>query len=252
MAKIKPFSAIRPVKGQEQFAKKYGYENIVAKINSGDLHVVDDPGLYVYRLEWPGHVQTVLVACLSVDDYMSQVIKGHENAVEKACDKMTDNIAHFNVQMKPAFIGYHQKDRITEMNEKYTCDKAPIFEFDSDGVHHTVWNVDDFSKVANYRDALAGINELFIVGNEEAAASSVMAALQKRTENPDYTGDEDFNYFLAVLGDYDEIKTNSGIILPPVQENLLMHCIGDKAPQKWDRYSSREAFIDGDLASVAP
>ena len=76
----------------------------------------------------------------------------------------------------------------------------PEYDFTaSDGITHRVWVISDSAKVEKISDIFSGIQEIYIADGHHRCASAVKVGLQLREEHPDYTGDEEFNYFLSVL-----------------------------------------------------
>ena len=78
--------------------------------------------------------------------------------------------------------------------------EEPLYSFTSpDGIRHQVYKIADKEVVDNIKNAFAGINDIYIADGHHRAASAVKVGLKRRAEHPDYTGDEEFNYFLSVL-----------------------------------------------------
>lgn len=154
---------------------------------------------YIYELTMNGRVQTGIVACASVDDYQNQIIKKHENT---RADKELDRIRHVetcNAQTGPIFLAYRANDVLREILER-TKQETALYDFISeDGITHRVWCIDKTDDVKTIENTFAGINEIYIADGHHRCASAVKVGLKKREENPGYTGEEEFNYFLSVL-----------------------------------------------------
>ena len=154
---------------------------------------------YIYELTMNGRVQTGIVACASIDDYLSQVIKKHENTRE---EKEIDRIRHVdacNAQTGPIFLAYRARPEIHAVTEQVKAGE-PEYDFVSeDGVRHRVFVIDGEEQIARIQKAFAGIGEIYIADGHHRAASAVRVGLQRRAEHPDYDGTEEFNYFLSVL-----------------------------------------------------
>lgn len=162
---------------------------------------VTDPGenYYLYELTMDGRSQTGVVACCSIDDYINGVIKKHENTRE---DKEIDRIRHVdttNAHTGPIFLAYRQDEAVKAVVESVKKD-APMYDFVSeDGIGHRVWVMGDRSRVQQIQDAFAGIPATYIADGHHRAASAVKVGLKRREENPGYTGEEPYNFFLSVL-----------------------------------------------------
>lgn len=180
-------------------------ELLYGMIEDGTLIEDGDQAYYAYELVMDGRSQTGLVACASVDDYMNQVIKKHENTRE---DKEIDRITHVDTcsaQTGPIFLAYRSEQVINEIVKKVQAE-TPLYDFTApDGVTHRVWKIGDKEDVTAIGEAFANINQIYIADGHHRAASAVKVGLKRRKENPGYTGEEEFNYFLSVLFPHDQL-----------------------------------------------
>lgn len=174
-------------------------------IRKGEFIREETPAYYVYELVMNGRAQTGIAACASVDDYENQVIKKHENT---RAEKEADRIRHVdicNAQTGPIFLAYRQKDDIKEQIEK-AKKTQPLYDFKSDdGIKHRVWLIDDADSVRAIREGFAQVDSVYIADGHHRCASAVRVSNMRREQNPDYTGSEQFNYFLSVLFPDDEL-----------------------------------------------
>lgn len=158
-----------------------------------------DKTYYIYALTMDKRTQTGIVACASIDDYLNNVIKKHENT---RADKEVDRITHvdtLSAQTGPIFLAYRADSVINDAVKKTKENKA-LYDFISpDGIRHQVWKMTDITLVENVRKAFEGIDSVYIADGHHRAASAVKVGLKRRRENPGYTGNEEFNYFLSVL-----------------------------------------------------
>ena len=158
-----------------------------------------DKSYYVYELTMNGRVQTGIVACASIDDYLNSVIKKHENT---RADKEVDRIRHVDTcsaQTGPIFLAYRANEVIREIVNAVKAEDA-LYDFTSeDGIRHRVFRIADVAKVEGIRDAFANIENVYIADGHHRAASAVKVGIKRRNENPNYDGTEEFNYFLSVL-----------------------------------------------------
>ncbi|WFR55195.1 DUF1015 family protein [Anaerocolumna sp. AGMB13025] len=174
-------------------------------IADGTLITDNEEYYYVYELIMDGRSQTGLVACSSIDDYLNNIIKKHENTRE---DKELDRICHVdicNAQTGPIFLAYRSQNRINEIIGGVKREPV-LYGFTSpDGITHNVWIIRDSEKIEGIRTAFAGIRSIYIADGHHRAASAVKVGLKRRQENPDYDGTEEFNYFLSVLFPEDQL-----------------------------------------------
>jgi uncharacterized protein (DUF1015 family) len=164
------------------------------------LYVQDNkPCYYVYELIMDGRSQVGLVACASIDDYQNEIIKKHENTrAEKELDRIK-HVGTMEAQTGPIFLAYRFNEAIDKEIQKARAN-APLYDFTcTDGVTHKAWIIDDEASVAVIRKAFEGMKDIYIADGHHRCASAVKVGLQLREENPNYTGDEEFNFFLSVL-----------------------------------------------------
>lgn len=169
------------------------------QIREGTFVQEDKPVYYIYELTMDGRVQTGIVACASVDDYQHQVIKKHENT---RADKELDRIRHVTAceaQTGPIFLAYRANDIVRAVIAE-TKQQPALYDFTAeDGIVHRVWCICDDAKIQAVQQAFEGISQIYIADGHHRCASAVKVGLAKREEHPDYTGEEEFNYFLSVL-----------------------------------------------------
>ncbi len=179
---------------------------LLAQMEEDGIYIQDpDPSYYVYQLIMDGRKQTGIVACASVDDYLGNVIKKHENTRE---EKEQDRIRHvdtLSAQTGPIFLAYRSQKRINEIVGE-AMEKSPLYQFTAvDGIGHKVWKICEPEKVQALQAAFAEIKEIYIADGHHRAASAVKVGLKRRQEHPGYDGTEEFNYFLSVLFPDDQL-----------------------------------------------
>lgn len=182
----------------EQIYKK-AHDMLMEAIDDGTFITDKDKAYYVYELTMDGRTQTGIVACASIDDYLNNVIKKHENT---RADKELDRINHVDTcsaQTGPIFLAYRANAVISTEVAKAKQEK-PVYSFTAvDGIRHQVWKISSKESVEAIENAFAGINQIYIADGHHRAASAVKVGLRRREANPGYTGNEEFNYFLSVL-----------------------------------------------------
>ena len=180
-------------------------ENLHAYEKNGVCLRETAPRFYVYRQQMGETVQTGIVGCASVDDYLNGVIKRHELT---RADKEEDRIRHVdtcNANTGPIFLAYRGSDDLRALLSDYVS-RAPEYDFVSEGdVKNTVWVVDEADN-ERIEQAFAAIPALYIADGHHRCASAVKVALRRRAEKPDYDGSEEFNRFLAVFFDAADLK----------------------------------------------
>ena len=161
---------------------------------------------FLYELTMDGRSQTGVVGCASVDDYLNEVIKKHEKT---RADKEVDRICHVdtcNAQTGPIFLAYRACEPIRNLIRQVKKE-TPLYDFVSpDGIGHRVWRIAEAERLAALEEGFASLPALYIADGHHRAASAVRVAVGRREANPDYTGEEDFNYFLSVMFCEEELK----------------------------------------------
>lgn len=181
-------------------------ELLEKKIADGDLIMESEPMYYIYALTMDGRTQHGFVACASIDDYEKGVIKKHENT---RADKEEDRIRHVDIcgaQTGPIFLAYRQREDLKQIMAEQTA-KASLYDFISeDGIRHQVWQVIDYDSQEGIRRAFADMEAVYIADGHHRCASAVKVGFRRRAACEQYTGEEEFNYFLSVLFPEEELS----------------------------------------------
>ena len=229
------------------------------------------PCYYIYELVMDGRSQTGIVGCASIDDYISGVIKKHENT---RADKEVDRINHvdsLSAQTGPIFLAYRGRDDIKNIISRVKKTPA-LYDFTSvDGISHRVWAVREDADIRDIGNAFADTKAIYIADGHHRCASAVKVGLKRREEHPDYTGNEEFNYFLSVLfadeelmimdynrvvkdlngldpegvlaklSDIGSIEENSGVYKPEAKG-----CVGVYLEGKWYKLTFKDELLSDD------
>lgn len=183
---------------QEVYDK--GRENLQRMISDGIMVMDEKPGMYVYRQIMNGHHQTGLVATSSIDDYFNDVIKKHEFTRPVKENDRINHMATLECHPEPVFLTYQDVREVDALIEDVSKGN-PVYDFKADdGIQHTFWVIDDES-VLNLLEELfrEKVPYTYIADGHHRSASSAKVGKKCREENPHYTGEEPFNYFLSVL-----------------------------------------------------
>lgn len=176
-----------------------GSENLGKMIADGTLVQEEKPCFYIYSQVMDGRTQTGLVACCSIDEYLNNSIKKHEFTREA---KEIDRIKHFDAcdaNTAPIFLTYRNNEKINAIIAEW-INKDALYDFVSeDGIGHKVWKIDDLAVIAELDQLFAGVDNLYIADGHHRSASAAKVGLKRRKANPSFTGEEEFNRFLAVI-----------------------------------------------------
>ena len=161
---------------------------------------------YIYELIMDGRHQTGIVGCASIDDYIDGTIKQHEKT---RADKEIDRIRHVdacNAQTGPIFLAYRSQKEINLIVKEIQSETKPICDFVADdGIEHRIWRISNPVIIDDLQSAFQKLPNLYIADGHHRAASAVKVGLGRRNADPDYTGTEEYNYFLSVLFPDDQL-----------------------------------------------
>ncbi len=182
-------------------------ENMDKLVSDGICKQDEEPKFYIYRQIMNGRSQTGLVGCVSIDDYINNIIKKHElTRADKEADRI-NHVDYCDANTGPIFLTYRPNGDIAAILADWKENHAPVYDFvTDDGIANTVWVIDCPELIAKIAELFAGVDYLYIADGHHRAASAVKVGLKRREQIPDYNGSEEFNYFLAVLFDCDELE----------------------------------------------
>ncbi len=170
------------------------------KINDGVFIHEDKPCYYLYEQTMNGRVQTGIVAVSSVADYENNIIKKHENTLAK---KEADRIHHVDscdAQTGPIFLCFRENEVIKKIVERVKAEEKPVYDFvTKDDIKSRVFIIDKDDEIDAVSDAFKGMDAIYIADGHHRCASAVKVAQKRRSEDPNPTGDKDYDYFLSVL-----------------------------------------------------
>jgi uncharacterized protein (DUF1015 family) len=181
-------------------------ENLNRIIKEAPLKIDDKPNFYLYRLIMEGRAQTGLCATFSVDDYDNDVILKHEKTRKVKEDDRTNHIVTTEAQTGIVFLTYRGVKPVNEIVNKTLNEIKPEYDFTApDGIQHTVWVVpENFNKTII--GEFAKINKLYIADGHHRAKSASRAREEKKKANSNHKGDEEYNYFVAVIFPAEQLK----------------------------------------------
>ncbi|MDR1409548.1 MAG: DUF1015 family protein [Oscillospiraceae bacterium] len=194
---------------QDPYAPEvYAKAKALFEQRKADTYIREDkPCAYIYRQIMDGRAQLGLVGTINVQDSIDGHVKKHEMT---RADKEADRIRHVDAlgaQTGPIFLTYRKCPPLTEMLNNWHLHHNPVYDFVSEqGVRQTIWVIDDPAYLEKIRHELAQTESLYIADGHHRHASAVRVAQQRREAQASCTGEEEFNYYLAVLFASDELK----------------------------------------------
>ena len=158
-----------------------------------------DENYYLYAQTMQGKTQYGLVVCAYVADYLNGVIKKHELTRK---DKEEDRMKHVrinNANMEPVFFAYPDNKVLLDIIDKY-AKTTPEYDFIApiDGFGHKLWVISDKEDIRAITDEFARIPSLYIADGHHRSAAAALVGAEKASQDPNTTGKEEYNYFMAV------------------------------------------------------
>ncbi len=190
-----------PVGTDEHEEKVYekAAENFAMFRKNGWLVQDETENYYVYAQTMNGRTQYGLVVCASVDDYMTGKIKKHELTRR---DKEEDRMKHVrvnNANIEPVFFAYPHRDDLDAIVAEIIKNESEYnFVAELDGFGHTFWLIDDEETIRRITEIFTEIPSLYIADGHHRSAAAALVGNEKKLNNPNHTGDEEYNYFMAV------------------------------------------------------
>ena len=171
-------------------------ENFLALQRDGALIREAAPSLYLYQQRMGAHVQTGIVAVCHLEDYERDLIKKHEKTRPDKEDDRTRLIGALSADTGPVFLTYRDRPEISKLMKKAEW-STPLYDFTApDGIEHTLWRIADS---ATFVREFAQVPAAYVADGHHRTASAVRVGRERRAANPQHTGDEAYNWFLAVL-----------------------------------------------------
>lgn len=182
-------------------------ENFLKFIENKWLVPDDEACFYIYAQTMWGKTQYGIVGCASIDDYFNNVIKKHELTRR---DKEEDRMKHVrvtNANVEPVFFAYKSLPELDNLILSYAKEHEPIYDFTAnDGVGHHFWVISEKEINDKIQNLFADMPALYVADGHHRTAAAALVGKEKREQHPNYTGDEEFNYFMAVVFPDNQLK----------------------------------------------
>lgn len=183
---------------------KKGAENLQAFKDHGWLQQDEKNALFIYQLGWKGETQTGIFGCVSVDEYDEDIILKHELTRPDKEDDRTRHITEQQAHAEPVMLTCKDECGITRMAQRITQNGDPLFDFTApDGVTHRLWKVPNARELV---EAFSTLKHLYIADGHHRCKAASRAAHLERKQAAAPSGDEEFNYFPAVIFPMNEMR----------------------------------------------
>jgi uncharacterized protein (DUF1015 family) len=188
----------------EVYAK--GAENLTKLIESGSLVRDETPCMYLYEQQMGEHIQVGLMGAASVDEYENDLIKKHEHTRPDKEDDRTRHVDELNANAGPVFLTYKADAGIDAMVNDIRKTE-PTYNFTADdGIRHALWVISEAALLEKLSSAFSAVPALYVADGHHRSASAGRVRALRRDANPSHTGDEGYNYFMAVCFPHDQLQ----------------------------------------------
>lgn len=182
-------------------AKVYakGKENLDRLVNEGILVEDATPCYYVYSLTMNGRTQNGLVGCASVEDYWNDVIKKHEYTRKTKEQDRCEHVRITNAHTGPIFLTYKDDSAINALIANVKLNAPDNDHVANDGIRHQTWLIDKKEDIDFIQNTLSEVPSFYVADGHHRSAAAAIVGRERREANPNHTGNESYNRFLAVL-----------------------------------------------------
>ncbi|MBK7258562.1 MAG: DUF1015 domain-containing protein [Ignavibacteriae bacterium] len=176
-----------------------GKENLEKLIRDGVLMEEKTPAFYVYAQTMHGHTQFGIVGCAAVAEYLNNTIKKHELTRKDKEDDRTKHVRVTNAHSGPIFLTYRAEPAIDAIVARVSAAKAEYDFTAPDGIRHQLWVIADTATVHAVAEAFTKVPALYVADGHHRSAAAARVGKELADANPNHRGDEEYNFFLAVL-----------------------------------------------------
>ena len=165
------------------------------------------PCYYVYAQTMDGRTQYGLVLCAHTDDYASGKIKKHELTRK---DKEDDRMVHVRIQnanIEPVFFAFRDLPELDDIVFRVTAGPSEYRFTDENGFGHELWVIDDDEMISCITALFTTkVDAFYVADGHHRTAAAARVGAEKRAQNPAHTGNEEYNYFMAVCFPESQLK----------------------------------------------
>ncbi len=277
MAKGNPYSFLHVSKSEIDFpvgtdshsdvVYEKGAENLQKLISECILVRSETPCFYIYRQKMGDIQQTGIVAGVSALEYQSGLIKKHEHTRKEKEDDRAKHVTILNANSGPAFLTYPHRAGIDALVSEITSENPDIDFVADDGIAHTLWIVKFEIQIKKIVDLFKEIPALYIADGHHRSAAASRACIMRKGANPNHTGNEPYNHFLAVIFPEDQlyvmdynrvVKDLNGLTPSEVKQKIEAKFdvtelnVADPEGAKPKKRAEFGMYLDGKWYSLAP
>ena len=241
---------------------KKGKENFENLLRDGVFFTEEKDSYYIYAQTMSGRKQYGIVGCAAVDDYFNDIIKKHELTRPDKEEDRKNHIRYSNLNYEPVFFAYPNVPALDKIVND-VIKTIPEYDFVSeDGIGHTFWVIKDDATIKNITDEFSKIKYTYVADGHHRTAAAALVGKERRDANPNHTGKEEYNFFLAVhfpdnqlaIMDYNRVvKDLNGLssadLLKKLSENFTVEEKGN-AIYKPNKLHNFGMYLDGSWYSL--
>jgi len=184
-----------------------GRETFLEMMAKGTFITDSAPNFYVYRLTMDGRSQTGLVGCCNFEEYYEGKIKKHELTRTAKENDRVRHVETLEANAEPVFFSYRGQKEIDQIVNKVIDSIPPIYDFEADdGIRHELWVSDDASQNEQLSAHFQKLDALYVADGHHRTAAAARVGQRLKEANPHHTGQEEYNFFMAVLFPDDQLK----------------------------------------------
>ncbi|MGE5628928.1 MAG: DUF1015 domain-containing protein [Solirubrobacterales bacterium] len=242
----------------KRILNKKSQEKLNSMLESEILVKDEEPMLFVYKQIIGERELTGIVACTSVDDYVNSYIKKHEFTRSEKEKDISYHIDCCNANTGTIYLIYKWEEKIQNIIDE-TMKNTPEYEFTTeDGIIHLVWPIAEENRIEELVKLFEKVDNFYIADGHHRTAAAARVCAEKRKNNPNYTGEEEYNFFLSVLFpdkdlsviDYNRVVTDlngytNEEFLNKVSENFIIEKVESKEPFKPAEAHTIGMYLDG-------
>jgi uncharacterized protein (DUF1015 family) len=158
-----------------------------------------EPFYYVYAQTMNGRTQFGLVGCASVDDYWNDIIKKHEKTRKDKEEDRSQHVRVTNAHTGPIFLTYRDVPEINTIVANVTMAPPDTDLVAADGIRHQSWVIKDIDTIKRIQYLLERVDNFYVADGHHRSAAAAIVGRERQKANPNHKGDEEYNFFLAVL-----------------------------------------------------
>ncbi|HPR63545.1 MAG TPA: DUF1015 domain-containing protein [Thermoanaerobaculia bacterium] len=222
-------------------------ENLQRLVRDGIMVQDPTPCLYLYRQTMDGRTQLGLVTLVSAVEYDEGKIKIHEKTLKRKEDDRVNYILGTRAHNEPVFLSFRATETLRTLMQDPTK-QEPEYDFTTDDqfgrVRHEFWVVDDENAIKAISDAFSTLPALYVADGHHRSASAWRVWKQLKSENPNHTGQEEYNFFMAVVFPHDELFI--------YDYNRVIRDLGGLSPEKFFEKACQSFTVSTPFPSRKP